>query len=123
MGPLGITSEHLAIKGVFMTIYLVRHAQSQFNAVFTSGQPDPMIYDAPLSELGSRQGEQTKSRVSRLDIRHVIVSPLTRTLQTAALLFGETRVFEVNAVVREQLLNSCDVGQAPLHLSRDYPPS
>ena len=86
-----------------MTIFLIRHAQSQFNEVFVRDQPNPMIYDAPLSELGHRQGVATQIRVSQLDIRHVIVSPLTRTLQTTALLIGATRPVEVNAGVREQL--------------------
>ena len=104
-----------------MTIFLIRHAQSQFNEVFVRDQPNPMIYDAPLSELGHRQGVATQIRVSQLDIRHVIVSPLRRTLQTTALLFGATRPVEVSADVRKQLNNSCDVGRAPSHLSVDYP--
>lgn len=104
-----------------MTIYLIRHAQSQFNAVYNADQPDPMIHDAPLSQLGHIQAAETQALISQLAIRHVIVSPLKRTLQTATLLFGKTKPFEVNAVVREQLLNSCDVGRAPRHLLREYP--
>ncbi|MEM7462308.1 MAG: histidine phosphatase family protein [Pseudomonadota bacterium] len=104
-----------------MTIYLIRHAQSQFNAVYDPDQPDPMIFDAPLSELGHIQGTETRHRISEIEIHRVIVSPLTRTLQTALLLFGPTRNFEINAVVREQLLNSCDVGRSPPQLATDYP--
>lgn len=104
-----------------MTTYLIRHAQSQFNAVYDPNQPDPMIFDAPLSELGHTQGIETRNRISQLDIHHVIVSPLTRTLQTATLLFGSARKFEINAAVREQLINSCDVGRAPPQLATEYP--
>ena len=31
-----------------MSIYLIRHAQSAFNAVYGPNKPDPMIFDAPL---------------------------------------------------------------------------
>ena len=30
-----------------MSIYLIRHAQSAFNAVYGPNKPDPMIFDAP----------------------------------------------------------------------------
>jgi broad specificity phosphatase PhoE len=104
-----------------MTIYLIRHAQSQFNAVYEADRPDPLIFDSPLSELGHQQGRQTQSAVATLQINQVIVSPLTRTLQTATLLFGPNRQFDVDPLVREQTLNSCDVGRAPSQLAAEYP--
>ena len=104
-----------------MTIFLIRHAQSQFNAVYQADQPDPLLFDARLSELGHEQGQQTRSIAANLPVDRVIVSPLTRTLQTATLLFGATRLFEINAQVREQVLNSCDVGRTPAELAREYP--
>jgi broad specificity phosphatase PhoE len=104
-----------------VTIYLIRHAQSQFNAVYDPDQPDPMIFDAPLSELGHQQGSETNRRVAELNILQVIVSPFTRTLQTATLLFGPNRDFTINAQVREQLINSCDVGTSPVQLAANYP--
>ena len=104
-----------------MTIFLLRHAQSQFNAVYQADQPDPLLFDARLSELGHQQGHLTRPNISSLPIDRVIVSPLTRTLQTATLLFGATRPFEINAQVREQVLNSCDVGRTPAELAREYP--
>jgi broad specificity phosphatase PhoE len=104
-----------------MTIYLIRHAQSTFNAVYDPDQPDPMIFDAPITELGEQQARQTRNRVQHLDVERVIVSPLSRTLQTASLIFGARLPFHINAAVREQLTNSCDVGRSPTELSRDYP--
>jgi broad specificity phosphatase PhoE len=104
-----------------MSIYLIRHAQSEFNAVFDASKPDPMIFDAPLSKLGEQQAAETQSRIHHYDITDVIVSPLTRTLQTAALIFGNTRPFKINATVREQVSNSCDVGRSPQELAKDYP--
>ncbi len=104
-----------------MTIYLIRHAQSQFNAVFDPDKPDPMIFDAPLSELGKHQAKQAQENIHQLDINNIIVSPLTRTLQTASLIFGDTYPIRINAMVREQVSNSCDIGRPPQELSIEYP--
>ena len=104
-----------------MSIYLIRHAQSAFNAVYGPNKSDPMIFDAPITELGKTQAEQARREVEKLDIQNVIVSPFTRTLQTAQLIFGNSFPFQINAVVREQLVNSCDVGSPPYKLAKDFP--
>ncbi len=104
-----------------MTIYLIRHAQSEFNAVYDADKPDPMIFDAPLSKLGEHQAVQAKTMLPELDISRLIVSPLTRTLQTAALMFGGALPVEINSTVREQVLNSCDIGRHPAALTNDFP--
>jgi broad specificity phosphatase PhoE len=104
-----------------MPIYLIRHAQSVFNAIYDPGKPDPMIFDAPLSELGEQQAARTQAGIHQLKITRLIVSPLTRTLQTAALIFGKSLATEINPVVREQLINSCDMGRAPQELAMDFP--
>ena len=104
-----------------MTVYLIRHAQSAFNAVHDPLKPDPMIFDAPLTEFGKIQAKQARSQVQKLDIKTVIVSPFTRTLQTAMLIFGDRLKFQISADVREQLCNSCDVGSAPGELARKFP--
>ena len=104
-----------------MTIYLIRHAQSSFNAVYDPHKPDPMIFDAPITELGEVQARQARNEVTKLDITTVIVSPFTRTLQTAQLIFGNRLPFQISAAVREQLCNSCDVGRKPHELSRNFP--
>ncbi len=83
--------------------------------------PDPMIFDAPLTELGERQARQTQIAARNLPVDRIIVSPLTRTLQTAALIFQNSLPMQVNALVREQLTNSCDVGRPPHELAVDYP--
>ena len=69
-----------------MTIYLIRHAQSAFNAVHDPNKPDPMIFDAPITALGETQAQQARSEVKQLDLTNVIVSPFTRTLQTAQII-------------------------------------
>ena len=103
-----------------MSVYLIRHAQSAFNAVHDPLKPDPMIFDAPITELGEVQAYQARRQVEKLDIKAIIVSPFTRTLQTAQLIFGNRVTLQVNADVREQLCNSCDVGSTPHELSRKF---
>ena len=104
-----------------MSIYLIRHAQSAFNAVYGPNKPDPMIFDAPITELGKTQAKQARKEVEKLDIKNVIVSPFTRTLQTAQLIFENRFAFQINAAVREQLVNSCDVGSPPHKLAQKFP--
>jgi broad specificity phosphatase PhoE len=111
--------QHSEISKV--TIYLIRHAQSAFNAVYDPNKPDPMILDAPITALGKAQAQQAQSEVKQLDLINVIVSPFTRTLQTAHLIFGNRLPFQINSEVREQLCNSCDVGSPPHKLAKDYP--
>ncbi len=104
-----------------MKIYLIRHAQSEFNLVYDANKPDPMIYDAPLTGFGKKQAELARANFEDLGITRVMVSPFTRTLQTASIIFGADYPLEVHAGVREQLSNSCDVGSDPATLSMAYP--
>ncbi|EPX80310.1 histidine phosphatase family protein [Litoreibacter arenae] len=102
-----------------MTIHLIRHGQSAFNAVFT-GAGDPMIFDAPLTPLGEAQAAAVRADVARLGIREVVCSPLTRALQTARLIFPRERIHVV-AEAREHLGHSCDVGRKPAELKTAFP--
>ena len=80
-----------------------------------------MIFDAPITRLGESQALQARNEINHLDLENVIVSPFTRTLQTAHLIFGHKHRFKINATVREQLCNSCDVGSPPHKLAKEYP--
>ena len=102
-----------------MTIYLIRHGQSEFNAVYT-GSGDAMIIDAPLTELGQQQAKHARSQVAKLGISHVICSPLTRAIQTALLVCPD-HTPQVVAKAREHLGHSCDVGVAPSKLQSRFP--
>lgn len=104
-----------------MPIYFVRHGQSEFNAVFRTGDDDPMIFDAPLTDLGRQQAIEARAEITKLGIRHVITSPLTRAIQTAQLLFPDGVSMEVRDGHHELLLHSCDVGRRPEELSNDFP--
>lgn len=102
-----------------MTIHLIRHGQSEFNALF-DGTGDPMIYDAPLTPLGQEQAELARAHVAELEIEHIICSPLTRAIQTAQLLFPG-RTPDVVAETREHLGHSCDIGRPPSELASSFP--
>ena len=104
-----------------MPIYLIRHGQSEFNAAFKRGDSDPMIFDARLTQKGVEQAKEARQSVADLGIRHVIVSPLTRALQTATYIFDETTTTQVMAEPREKLLHSCDVGRGPKALGAEFP--
>ncbi|WP_299472424.1 histidine phosphatase family protein [uncultured Roseibium sp.] len=104
-----------------MPIYFVRHGQSEFNAVFRTGDEDPMIFDAPLTELGRQQAMDAREEIRDLGIRHVITSPLTRAIQTAQLMFPDGISMEVRDGHHELLLHSCDVGRPPNELGADFP--
>ncbi|MCF6326415.1 MAG: phosphoglycerate mutase family protein [Devosiaceae bacterium] len=103
-----------------MSIYLIRHAQSEFNAAYGKIMRDPMIFDAPLSDLGITQAVEVRDEVERLNLKNVIVSPLTRTLETAELIFQRSLPTKVNALVREQLSHSGDVGTHPDILAKNW---
>jgi len=47
-----------------MPIYFIRHGQSEFNAAYTRGEPDPMIFDPRLTAQGRQQAEGSPVWVS-----------------------------------------------------------
>lgn len=103
-----------------MAIYFIRHGQSEFNAVF-DGERDPMIFDAPLTELGCDQAKRARAKIAKLGIRRVIVSPFTRAIQTARIIFEGLAPLEVRHGHHELLLNSCDVGRDAAQLKTEFP--
>ncbi len=103
-----------------MNIYLIRHAQSEFNAAFKNDFIDPMIFDAPLSKLGKEQAIEGRQKISELNVEKLIVSPLTRTLETAEYMFERSLPIAINPLVREQLSYSGDVGTRPEHLAKNW---
>jgi broad specificity phosphatase PhoE len=103
-------------------IYLIRHGQSTFNAIFELSGVDPLHFDARLSEIGIEQVAAARQAVSEIPVDLVVVSPLTRAVQTAMGLFGEaTAPIVVTDLHRELLENSCDVGRSPSALSTEFP--
>jgi len=108
-------------KGTLMPVYLIRHGQSEFNAVHDAGGPDPMIFDAPLTQKGVRQAEEARAAIRDLGIRQVIASPLTRAIQTALCMFDGIAPIRIAAGHREFLNHSCDMGRTPSQLRTEFP--
>jgi len=104
-----------------MTIYLIRHGQSAYNAAFEHDGTDPMILDAPLTALGVAQAQKTRDKVADLNIRQVITTPLTRAIQTASIIFDGIAPIRVMAEHRERIEHNCDVGRPPDQLQLDFP--
>jgi glucosyl-3-phosphoglycerate phosphatase len=73
-------------------IYLIRHGQSTFNALFDLNRVDPLHFDARLSQIGIEQVAAARQAASAIPVELVVVSPLTRAIQTAVGLFGEATV-------------------------------
>lgn len=113
-----------------MTIYLIRHGQSEFNQQFALQKPkDPMLFDAHLTELGKQQAKAAAEEIKDLGVKQVIASPMTRAIQTAMHIFGDDHPITVDPRMREKLSHSCDVGSHPgvlqkkfAHLSFDHLP-
>jgi len=104
-----------------MPIYLIRHGQSEFNKVHIKGGPDPMVWDAPLTALGCEQARQARDKIAELEIEQVLVSPLTRAIQSAELIFNGIAPIRVIPDHRELLTHSCDVGVSATVLRHKFP--
>ncbi|MGH6962726.1 MAG: histidine phosphatase family protein [Dongiaceae bacterium] len=101
---------------------LVRHGQSQWNAAFNRTRIDPDIPDPHLTDEGREQAAAAAAELARRGVARLIVSPYTRTLQTAAVIAGELGLpIEIEPLVRERAAFSCDVGTSRSDLARRWP--
>lgn len=104
------------------TVHFIRHGQSTFNqATGTTPWVDPMLFDAPLSAYGAEQVAALQPEAATLGAEVVVTSPLTRAIQTALGAFPDTVPVVVEALHRERLEASCDIGRAPAALQADFP--
>jgi glucosyl-3-phosphoglycerate phosphatase len=101
-------------------IYLIRHGQSTFNAIFDLNGVDPLHFDARLSPLGIAQVAATRPAASQIAPDLIVVSPLTRAIETAIGLFGDAPMM-ISSLHRERLEHSCDLGRAPAALAKEFP--
>eukprot|EP00741_Cyanophora_paradoxa_P002193 tig00000553_g2125.t1 len=83
---------------------------------------DPWILDAPVSPTGQKQIEELAKSVDSLQPfpQLVVTSPLTRTLQTAAGVFGGRAPIVVCDLLRERFRESADVGRPPSELAAHF---
>lgn len=105
------------------TFHFIRHAQSLHNALQEPGQPDPMVRDAALTELGLKQAQTLGSEMTGGPVFDlVVITPFTRTIQTALRAFAHSPAPRVILDLhREHLESYCDVGRSPSHLCKLFP--
>jgi broad specificity phosphatase PhoE len=103
-------------------MFLLRHGQSYFNLHFTATRVDPGIEDPELTDLGLGQARAAAARLARVKLTRIIISPYTRTLQTAEPILALHRAsVEIMHEVRERAAFVCDVGSPPELLSARFP--
>jgi broad specificity phosphatase PhoE len=101
---------------------LLRHGQSEFNVLFSVDKRDPGIPDPPLTLLGLDQARAAAMALEGEGIRHIVVSPYRRALQTASVIAEHLGVaVVVNPQVRERCAFSCDIGTPASALARAWP--
>lgn len=103
-------------------MFLLRHGQSYFNLLFNETRVDPGIEDPELTPLGLEQAAAAAVRLTGTALTRIIISPYTRTLQTAQPILDIHKVpVVIMHEVREQAAFACDVGSAPDLLSARFP--
>ena len=105
-------------------VLCIRHGESTFNRAWRQTPVDPMHFDARLSEAGHDQVRQARPALAVVPVELVIVSPLTRALQTAQGLFADhpnAPALLVADLAHESVENSCDVGRSPAELAAEFP--
>ncbi|MBL4916839.1 histidine phosphatase family protein [Szabonella alba] len=103
--------------------HFIRHAQSHHNALARPGEPDPMVRDAALTDLGHRQAQALGAEIGDAEgIELVVISPFTRTIQTGLHAFTGSKAPRVILDLhREHLDSYCDVGSDPAALAQSFP--
>lgn len=101
---------------------LIRHGQSEFNAIYSVQRVDPGIPDPRLTELGRAQAAEAAAALAAQDVRRLIASPYTRTLETAEIIAARLGIaIEIEPLVRERAAFHCDIGTAPADLKQRFP--
>ncbi len=101
---------------------LVRHGQSEWNAVFNRTRIDPNIPDPPLTAEGRRQAEAAAQVLARSGIERLLVSPYVRALETAEIISARIGIaMTVEPMVRERAAFSCDIGTPRSRLALRWP--
>jgi broad specificity phosphatase PhoE len=101
---------------------LLRHGQSEFNLHFGATRRDPGIIDPCLTPLGHTQAEEAAEQLIGQGVERIIVSPYTRTLQTARPVAAALGLpVTIDTIVRERYAFACDIGTPRPVLERNWP--
>lgn len=105
------------------TIHLIRHGQSTWNAHYAAHGEDPLHFDARLTDLGHTQVESRRDDLKGERYDLIVTSPLTRAIQTTLGVFAphlERTPVVVEALHRERLESSCDIGRPASVLAGEF---
>lgn len=80
-------TQFVKLKAFEKVVYFVRHGESMANARPFELRMDVALRDAPLTDKGKMQARELQDAVKQWNVQVVIVSPLTRAMQTACLAF------------------------------------
>lgn len=109
------------------TLYLIRHGHSLHNEYFTRMGPKafvlPEMKDSPLTDKGREQSRKLAETIHS-DIELVLVSPLTRTLETAHNIFKDKNIpIKCLECLREYPmgLHTCNIRSEASKLQKTFP--
>jgi len=109
-------------------IYWVRHGQATSNAAAGGQKTHPAYeswdyFDARLSPLGKEQAEALSAQTQKLTPQIILVSPLSRALQTATIGFSHQKVpFICKEELRERMgQHPCDKRRKISEVSPEFP--
>ncbi len=101
---------------------LVRHGQSEFNAVYSVSRVDPGIADPRLTDEGKRQAAAAAESLAEMPIRHLVASPYSRAIETAEIIGGTLGLpLTIDPIVGERAAFACDVGSVASVLRSKWP--
>ena len=104
-----------------MKIYFIRHAEGSHNLPSSNNNNYNIAYPK-ITENGFSQINNTKNLLKDEEIELILVSPLTRTLQTAGGIFDkEVDLFIANENIREVVANPCDLRKNIDELQIEFP--
>ena len=85
-------------------IYLIRHAQSQFNLDKTN-----KTQDCEITNIGIDQSISLGKELNTIQFDIVFISPLRRAIQTFQYAKLQCKKQQINYLVREHIADSCDL--------------
>jgi len=101
---------------------LMRHGQSHFNVVYGATRQDPGIRDPGLTGEGREQASAAADRLREHDVRRIVASPYTRTLETAEIVAAALDLpIQVEPIIGERAVFMCDVGTPRSDLLARWP--
>jgi broad specificity phosphatase PhoE len=101
---------------------LVRHAESEWNRLFSRTRIDPGIADPPLTATGRGQAARLADRLAEADVKRLVTSPYRRALETATIVANALGLaITVEPLIRERCVFSCDEGTSPGQLAALWP--